>query len=156
MTTNIIKAYKRIIFFSIYHELFFFDTWKNDAIFPYKKFTNKNRIEIKTDRNTITNTNNLHATCMVMLSSSAPWRPGTSARQRRGRPWSLKFLFFYNGFSGPHRCISKKTRMHQIRVKKYFIMQIYPWDMLGFPIICLVFIVLNWTISKREQNPYIS
>ena len=41
-------------------------------------------------------------------------------------------------------------------VKKYFIMQIYPWDMLGFPIICLVFIVLNWTISKREQNPYIS
>ena len=105
----IIKAIKRIIFSQNNQELFFFDTWKNDAIFLYKKFTNKNRIEIKTGRNTITNTNNLHATCMVMLSSSAPWRPGTSARQRRGRPWSLKFLFFYNGFSGPHKCISKKT-----------------------------------------------
>ena len=108
MTTNIIKAYKRIIFFSIYHELFFFDTWKNDAIFPYKKFTNKNRIEIKTDRNTITNTNNLHATCMVMLSSSAPWSPGTSARQRRGRPWSLKFFSFIMDFQALKVYFQKK------------------------------------------------
>ena len=34
---------------------------------------------------------NLQATCIVTVSSSAPRRPGTSARHWRGRPWSLQF-----------------------------------------------------------------
>ena len=88
----------------------------------------------------------------VFLCAMKPRNLGTTTKGKTMIP--EVFFSFIMDFQALISVFPKK--LHQIMVKKYFIMQIYPWDMLGFPIICLVFIVLNWTISKREQNPYIS
>ena len=52
---------------------------------------------------------NLHATCIVIRSSSAPWRPGTSARHRRGIPWSLQFFLLNAVWNKIYICITWMT-----------------------------------------------
>ena len=77
---------------------------------------------------------NLHATCIVIRSSSAPWRPGTSARHRRGIPWSLQFFLLNAVWNKIYICITWMTF-------EYFL-----WTnlllMWGYPIICLVWSLL--------------